>query len=315
MSLQAYPEKVALAHLPTEVHPLPRLSQHLGVEVWIKRDDTTGLALGGNKARKLEYLVQDALLCGADTLITAGGPQSNHARMTAAAAAAKGLSCHLVLAGKEFPLQGNLLLDKMFGATLHCLEKGADREAYMEELASTLRRSGKSPYSIGIGGSNALGSLGYVDAMGELCGQVGKDFFSHIYVPVGSGGTLAGLLLGKKRESMTATLKGIAVAKEDYRAAILRIAKEALREYQLTLKEEDIHLDMSWIGEGYGIPSAKGLEAISLLAHLEGILLDPVYTGKAMAALLADSHLKHHRILFWHTGGAMALFAYAQHFV
>lgn len=309
--------KIELAQLPTALHPLENLSKLLGgPRIWIKRDDNTGLALGGNKARKLEYLLADALHQQADTLITAGAFQSNHARMTAAAASKAGLKCHLVLRGKCYQRQGNLLLDELFGATIHRLEPTTDREKYMVELASQLSKEGSHPYIIDVGGSNHVGSLGYVAAVREIRDQLPTaDYFDETVVAVGSGGTYAGLAIGLKQYGVTTNLRGIAVDKENFTDKVLAISNQATKAYGLPLlDEEDVTLNYQYIGEGYGIPTAGSFEAIKLLATQEGILLDPVYSGKAMAGLIDQirSGVCHpsQNILFWHTGGAPSLFAW-----
>lgn len=309
------PKRLSLAALPTRLHALPRLSQHVGREIWIKRDDETGLGLGGNKARKLEYLMADAVEQEADTIITVGGIQSNHARMTAAAAASLGLDCHLVLRGLVDEPQGNLLLDALFGAVIHCIPPERDREAKMEQLAGELRRDGRKPYCIGVGGSSGLGSLGYFDAVCELKTQLPDTMvFEEIVTAVGSGGTYAGLAMGLKAHGIPGRLQGIAVDDMDFLPIILDIAADASVFGLPSLEASDVFLDSGSLGPGYGRPSDEGCEAIDLLATLEGILLDPVYTGKAMAALLrrfsTDENRSGGPVLFWHTGGAPSLFAF-----
>ncbi len=309
-------KKLSLAHLPTKLHALPRLSQCLGgPDIWIKRDDNTGLGLGGNKARKLEYLLADAVSQDCNVVITAGGVQSNHARMTAAATASLGLECHLVLRGEQRAQQGNLLLDSMFGAHVHLLNPDEDREEKMEAIANRNRQDGKKPYVICIGGSNSLGSLGYVDAAEELLTQVpNPDYFHEILLAVGSGGTYAGLLSGIMKHGLQTTLRGISVDDQDFTPIIFDICNASHHNYNFpAVKRTDITLETGYLGAGYAKPSSAGDEAIKLLAQLEGILLDPVYTGKAMAGLIDGIRSKKYDqtkpILFWHTGGAPALFA------
>lgn len=310
------PKTVPLVQKPTTLHPLPRLSRALGgPELWIKRDDNTGLALGGNKARKLEYLLYDAVHGGYTDVITVGGIQSNHARMTAAAAASLGLRCHLVLRGSQRERQGNLFLDHLFGARVHLLHPGEDREACMESLAAQLRQQGRRPYCIGVGGSNSLGSLGYVAAVQELHGQMeAPDMFSHTVVAVGSGGTYAGLWVGQTALHWSTHLQGIAVDQEEFEPIIREIAEDSAERFGTPLpNDETLHVDYGHIGEGYAKPSQAGMEAIHLFAQHEGILLDPVYTGKAAAGLIfmirSGLLQQGQRVLFWHTGGAPALFA------
>ncbi len=315
------PKTVPLVQKPTTLHPLPRLSHALGgPELWIKRDDNTGLALGGNKARKLEFLLYEAVHAGYTDVITVGGIQSNHARMTAAAAASLGLKCHLVLRGKGRQIQGNLFLDHMFGAEILLLEPSEDREQAMEALAAELHRQGRKPYCIGVGGSNALGSLGYVTAVAEVLDQMDHpDMFSHTVVAVGSGGTYAGLWIGRTEFQWQTQLQGIAVDQEDFEPIIQEIAEDSSERFGTPLPERStMHVDYTHIGQGYAIPSEAGMEAIQLFAEHEGILLDPVYTGKAAAGLvfmIRSGLLKQgQNVLFWHTGGAPALFAATEAF-
>lgn len=312
-----FPKRLSLVQRPTALHPLARLSKILGgPELWIKRDDNTGLALGGNKARKLEFLLADALRQGASDILTVGGIQSNHARMTAAAAASLGLNCHLFLRGdKSVPLQGNTLLDALFGAEIHYLSQASDRDAAMKEAAAALCRRGRRPYCIRVGGSNALGSLGYAAAVGELMEQIPMaEFFHRCFVAVGSGGTYAGLCQGAAEFHWPARIEGICVDDERFAEIIWDIMSQANSAYGLTLpKAETIHLNYGFLGSGYGRPTDEALEAISLFARHEGILLDPVYTGKAAAGLIQKIRSgeieRGERVLFWHTGGAPALFA------
>ncbi|MDF2178178.1 D-cysteine desulfhydrase family protein [Aliiglaciecola sp. CAU 1673] len=315
-------ERIALGVFPTPLSPLRRLSEHLGgPSIWIKRDDLSGLALGGNKVRKLEYLLQNALTEGADTLITAGAIQSNHCRQTAAAAASLGLECHLVLGGYAPPLlQGNLLLDSLFGAHLHFAgskRKGEDIPA----LAESLIAAGKRPYVVPYGGSNKLGALGFANALVELCRQT-QEPFSHIVFASSSGGTHAGLLAAAKWMALPTQILGIRIDKEEnngspFQQQLLSLSQDVLTDLEplANLSAEDIVLNEDYLGQGYGVMGEPEQEAISLMASLEGILLDPVYTGRAMAGLL-DLVQKGHfsaedKILFWHTGGAPAIFAYA----
>ncbi len=317
--MEALPQRLPLVQGPTALHRLPRLTEYFGgPEIWVKRDDNTGLALGGNKARKLEFLLHDAQEKDCTDVITVGGIQSNHARMTAAAAASLGLACHLVLRGKDRSLQGNLLLDRQFGAELYFLDPGQDREAHMAALAQELKNQGRRPYTIGVGGSNALGSLGYVKAAEELMGQLNRpDFFDETVAAVGSGGTYAGLWIGAAAYCWRTRLQGIAVDGEPFAEIIQAIAQDAAASYGTPLPRRDsLLIDDSYIGGGYSIPTDEGVEAIQLFSRLEGILLDPTYTGKAAAGLIdrvrSGVYRECKRILFWHTGGAPALFASAE---
>lgn len=318
------PARVRLAQLPTPLETLTRLSAFLGgPEIWIKRDDQTGLGLGGNKTRKLEFLVADALAQECDVLLTAGAAQSNHCRQTAAAAARVGLGCELVLGGAHGELpEGNLLLDTLFGAVVHWT--GMDRRGErMEERAGELRREGHKPYLIPYGGSNGVGAAGYVVAMAELVGQLKRSGtrVDRIIVASSSGGTQAGLVLGKKISRFEGEILGISIDKgerapEPFEDEMCGIANAtALR---LGLDERcapgDFRVRYDFLGGGYGVVGPLEREAISVTAAREGILLDPVYTGRAMGALLAmirggEIRSAEH-ILFWHTGGAPALFAY-----
>ncbi len=324
-----YGNRTRLANLPTPIQPLPRLSAQLGgPDIWIKRDDATGLALGGNKTRKLEFLVGEALAAGADTLITAGAAQSNHCRQTAAAAAACGLRCHLLLGG-EAPsqsgqaAQGNLMLDQLLGASIQYCGNRRKGEA-LDEAQRTLEQAGRRPWIIPYGGSSPVGALGYVKAMRELSDQVaeyGIGFDRQLFA-TSSGGTQAGLLAGLRLCGMTGSIEGIQIDKDEDGSQSFREQVHSLTDEALLLSGSDampdasgviIHRDM--LAAGYGVVTDAEREAISLLAQLEGILLDPVYTGRAMAGLI---HLirngtigSDETVLFWHTGGAPALFSHA----
>jgi D-cysteine desulfhydrase family pyridoxal phosphate-dependent enzyme len=318
------PKRVHLAQLPTPVEKLNRLTTLLGgPKLWIKRDDQTGLGLGGNKTRKLEFLVAEALQQGCDVLLTAGAAQSNHCRQTAAAAAKVGLRCELVLGGKHGDVpEGNLLLDALFGATVHWtgMERRGER---MEERAAELRREGRRPYVIPYGGSNGVGATGYVVAMAELVGQLNASQTSvdRIIVASSSGGTQAGLVLGKKIARFPGEIIGISIDKGErgtspYEKEMSDIANATADWLGLDTRctPEDFCVRYEFLGGGYGVVGALEREAVALTAAHEGILLDPVYTGRAMGGLLAMVRAGEFRpdeqILFWHTGGAPALFAY-----
>ena len=313
--------RVSIAHLPTPLEPLPRLTAQLGgPELWIKRDDQTGLATGGNKARKLEYLVADALAQGADTLITAGAAQSNHARQTAAAAAKFGLARVLVLRGEEPPqVLGNLLLDRLLGAEVRWAGDLPLPEA-MAQVAEELRAAGRCPYVVPYGGSNAVGASGYVAAMEELLAQCAeRDIrFDHVVLASSSGGTQAGMMVGARAlgyegrilgisvepraESLTHTLAGLATATADRMGL------------GLTYVPEDFAVNDDYLGGGYGVVGELEREAIRTMACAEGVLLDPVYTGRAFGGLLylirRGVFAPGERVLFWHTGGTAGLFGY-----
>ncbi|MCA1845802.1 MAG: D-cysteine desulfhydrase family protein [Actinobacteria bacterium] len=323
------PAPLPLAHAPTPVEPLGRLSEWLGgPRILVKRDDQTGLALGGNKARKLEHLCAEALAQGCDTLVTGGGPQSNHCRMTAAAANRLGLVCHLALAGPGgwgvSPRQGrpppaapdeptgNLLLDHLLGAELHAT--GArdyyEIEASIEAVAGEVRAAGGRPYTVPVGSASVTGALGYVDAARELAGQLAEPV-DWIVVADGSGGTHAGLLAGL--DGPTRVL-GIDVGtRPDLDERVPELAEATAKAIGLPSPDRGIHVDHTRFGAGYGKPTPECLEAIRATARLEGLILDPVYTGKAMAGLIGwvreGRFTDQQSVLFWHTGGAPALFA------
>jgi D-cysteine desulfhydrase family pyridoxal phosphate-dependent enzyme len=328
-----------LATLPTPLTDARGLRDALGgparcPRILLKRDDLTGLALGGNKARKLEFLVGDALRKGATTIVTSGAVQSNHARMTAAAARAAGLGITLVLTTREPapPLQGNYLLDHLFGADIHLIAAGPDprlavapdEEARISEVVDDLRRRGERPYLIPVGGSSAVGALGYAAATLELVGQLAGDRIeaARLYYASGSRGTQAGLELGWRLFSPSFRLFGIAVSggESEKRVRAARVASEAARLIgcDVAFDPQQLITDQDHIGEGYGIPTAGGMSAIRLLAASDGVLLDPVYTSKAMAALIAHVRSGAVRpdesIIFLHTGGVPALFAHAEAF-
>ena len=316
-----YPSRVTFAHLPTPVEKLERLSKHLGgPELLIKRDDQTGLALGGNKARKLEFLVADALAQGCDHLITTGGPQSNHCRQTAAAAARLGLGCSLVLRGNAPPrFTGNLLLDQLVGAHLYWTGERPTNEV-MGEVADEVRAMGRKPYVIPLGGSNVMGATGYVLAMEELTTQLADAHLNVDFVVVASssGGTQAGMVLGAEAYSFRGRVLGISIDRQadDLKMQVAALATATAT--HLDLKTTSIHdaveVNDDYIGEGYGILNDGDREAIRLTAQMEGILLDPVYTGRAMGGLIDlirwGAFTRRQTVLFWHTGGTPALFAY-----
>jgi D-cysteine desulfhydrase family pyridoxal phosphate-dependent enzyme len=322
-------DKTRLAHLPTPLEPLPALTRSLGGPgIWIKRDDCTGLASGGNKARKLEYLVHDALLKGADTLVTAGGIQSNHARQTAAAAARLGLKCILVLTdsvpgqSRAYHQGGNVLLDRLFGASIRLVDGDVDPLAAMADVAAACERAGGHPYVIPVGGSNAIGARAYVEAAGEMLDQAKMQglHFSHVVLPTGSGGTHAGLAAGFTIRDADTKVIGISVsrAREDASTRVADLTRETFALLGIDRQAPEIWIDDRFIGAGYGLPTIGMVDAVRQVAQTEGLLLDPVYTGKAMAglvALVAEKRLTdEHKVLFWHTGGSVALFAYEDAF-
>jgi D-cysteine desulfhydrase len=315
-----------LAHLPTPIEELKTLTRKLGgPELLIKRDDQTGLALGGNKTRKLEFLVGEALAQGADTLVTAGAAQSNHCRLTAAAAAKAGLKCELILNGRkpEVP-NGNLLLDQLLGATEHWIER-SQRPAKLRDLPEQLRAQGRKPYVIGVGGSNGVGATGYVVAMIELAEQLGQrqQRVDHIVFGTSSGGTQAGVVLGARVAGFSGQLLGLSIDKgepelEAYEQEVAQIANECA-EYigsAERFSQKDVKVAYGYLGEGYGVVGDLERDAIRMMARCEGIILDPVYAGRAFGALIdlvrKAVFKRGETVLFWHTGGAPALFAYAK---
>jgi D-cysteine desulfhydrase family pyridoxal phosphate-dependent enzyme len=316
--------RLRLAQVPTPLQPARRLAAALGcAALYVKRDDLTGLGLGGNKARKLELLLADALHQQADVIITTGGPQSNHARITAAAARALGLECVLVLSGvSDEPVQGNLLLDHLFGATVHLAgtAPGAVERA-IEETAQELRRAGRRPYVIPVGGSTPLGAAAYALAMLELLYQMAEQGISaaRLYCALGSGGTMAGLVAGAALFGGAVEVVGISVSRlrEHIAATVAQLATEttALLGRPHTFAPAELAIDDGYIGPGYGALTAEAREAIWLVAREEGLVLDPVYTAKAMAGLIG--HLRTGRlrrdesVIFLHSGGIPALFSYA----
>ena len=315
-----------LAQLPTPIAQLERLTRALGgPELLIKRDDQTGLALGGNKTRKLEFLVGQALAQGADTLVTLGAAQSNHCRQTAAAAAQAGLQCELILNGnKPEVANGNLLLNELLGARLHWIER-SQRAAKTETLEAELRAAGRKPYLIPVGGSNGVGATGYVVALQELMEQLRavNQRVDHIVFGSSSGGTQAGLMLGARLAGFTGRVTGLSIDKNDpehgeYEIEVAQIANECARYIgaEVQLSAGDIEVVYGYKGEGYGIVGDLEREAIWLLARTEGIVLDPVYAGRAFGALVdmirKGRFQPGEKVLFWHTGGAPALFAYAR---
>lgn len=326
MLLSRYP-RVALAHLPTPLEFLPRLTEHLGgPKVWVKRDDCTGLATGGNKTRKLEFLMADACGQGADTVITQGAVQSNHARQTAAAACKLGLHCELVFekriggASDAYLHSGNVLLDRLYGANIREVAKGSDMDVELENIAAELRKKGRKPYVIPGGGSNPVGALGYVDCAQELVGQANRQglVIDHIVHASGSAGTQAGLLVGLKANNCRIPLLGIGVsagrdAQED---KVFRLAGQTAEYTGVPgiVERSDVVCNSDYVGEGYGIPTEAMNAAVLLLARLEGLLFDPVYSGKALAGMIdliaKGRFVDSENIVFIHTGGAAGLFAY-----
>jgi D-cysteine desulfhydrase len=315
--------RVTIAHLPTPLEPLPRLtSQVSGPELWVKRDDQTGLATGGNKTRKLEFLVADALRNEADTLITCGAEQSNHARQTAAAAAKFGLDRVLVLRGERpAEVTGNLLLDHLLAAEV-VWAGAAPLHKRMGEVAERVREEGRRPYVVPYGGSNAVGASGYAAAMEELLDQ-GEDHdlaFDHIVVASSSGGTQAGLAVGARALGYEGRILGISIEPEEgmlcETLAELATATADHLGLELAFEPADFAVSDDYLGGGYGVIGDLERDAIQTLARMEGLLIDPVYTGRAFGGLLdmirGGEFRSDKRVLFWHSGGTAGLFGTRQ---
>ncbi len=319
------PKHMHLARLPTPLHYLRGLSEQSGVHLYIKRDDLTGLLTSGNKVRKLEFLVYDAASRGCRTLVTCGGAQSNHARATAAIAAQLRMGCVLLLRGSPGEAwQGNSLLDRLLGAEVRYVsdEEYRQIEKVFEEVRIELERAGRQPYIIPEGGSNALGAFGYVAMVEELKAQLESATlrFDSIVCAVGSGGTHAGLLLGTKLVGLETRVWGVPVSDtaETFRAKIMAIIAEAVATYGLdvTIAPSEVLLLDGYAGLGYGLSRPEELAVIASLAREEGIILDPVYTAKAMLGLLDQVKRDRTRfgehVLFIHTGGLFGLFPKAR---
>ncbi len=318
--------RVRITCLPTPVVELRRLSDHLGgPRLWMKRDDLTGLGMGGNKTRKLEFLLGEALAQGCDTVLTGGAAQSNHCRQTAAAAAACGLKCHLALGGEapEVPA-GNLLLDLLFGATIHWCGEQRKGER-LPELTEALRAAGRRPYLIPYGGSNAVGALGFVAAVEELREQLPAlgGRVDAIVFPSSSGGTHAGVCVGVEAVGLGARVVGIGIDRREpheppYEEELAGLASEVAARLGLGVRWEasGFEVRQEFLGAGYGVLGDREREAIRLAARLEGILVDPVYTGRALGGLVemirGGAFRTGETVLFWHTGGAPAVFAYGR---
>ena len=309
--------RLRFAHLPTPIEELPRLTEYLsGPRILVKRDDQTGLAFGGNKTRKLEFLVAEALEQGARMLITGGALQSNHCRQTAAAAARFGLDCTLVLNG-EMPEQpsANLLLDQLFGAELVPIADRALRDRTLQETFDQAVAAGKKPYLVTYGGSSPTGALGYAFAMQEFLMQNRK--VDWIVFGTSSGGTHAGLVLGQRVFGFRGKVLGISIdePEEWLKTRVSSLAAEASERIgkRIDFTPEDVLANEAYCRAGYGVLTAAEREAVRLFAKLEGLLLDPVYTGRAAAGMIdlirKGFFKKEETVLFWHTGGQPALFA------
>lgn len=324
-------KRVTLCHRPTPIEPMNRLSEHLGgPNLFIKRDDCTGLAFGGNKTRKLEFLLGEALAGNANMLVTHGAVQSNHVRQTAAAACHFGMKCHAVLERRvpkhdeAYEESGNVFLDRLFGATFEYRPDGLDMNAEAEAVANRLRSEGYRPYFIPGGGSNTTGALGYALCAQEFVEQSnGTDLtFQWLVTGTGSAGTQAGLVAGLVTLGSDVRVMGISVRQpRDLQVATVRgLTSETLKRLGgPAIPAGRILVDDGYVGEGYGIPAESTLEAIRLTARMEGILLDPVYSGKGMAGLIGlvrqNFFKSSDNVLFLHTGGSSALFAYVRQIV
>lgn len=327
MLLSRFP-RISLAHLPTALEHMPRLSKHLGgPEIYVKRDDCTGLATGGNKTRKLEFVMAEALEHKSDTIVTVGAVQSNHVRQTAAAACKLGLRCEVLLEHRvENPTQtysesGNVFLDKLFGANIREYPAGADFDKAMLEVADEVKAGGGSPYIVPGGASDRVGALGYVNCAMELLGQCNEQglVIDHLVTATGSAGTQAGLIVGLKAMRSNMPLLGIGVNapkdKQERRVYDLACETADYIGQKGVVSRDDIVANCDYIGDGYGIPTKSMNDAVLLLARLEGLLFDPVYSGKALAGmidLVTSGYFEGAKnIAFLHTGGSAALFAYA----
>ncbi|MGP1395019.1 MAG: D-cysteine desulfhydrase [Inquilinaceae bacterium] len=330
MHLAKFP-RLHLAHLPTPLEPLENLSRELGgPEIWIKRDDCTGMSTGGNKTRKLEFLMAEAKAQGADTVLTQGATQSNHARQTAAFAAKLGMQCHILLEDRtgsketDYNANGNVLLDHLHGATTEKRPGGADMNAEMETVADRMRADGHNAYTIPGGGSNPTGALGYANCALELVNQANERGLriDHLVHATGSSGTQAGLVTGLKAMNAGIPLLGIGVrapkAKQEQMVYDLAVKTADKLGCPGVVQPEDVVANCDYVGQGYGIPAPGTIAAIEMFARLEGILLDPVYSGKGAAGLIdligKGFFKKGQNVVFLHTGGSAALFGYLSSF-
>ncbi|MFX0211339.1 MAG: D-cysteine desulfhydrase family protein [Candidatus Hodarchaeota archaeon] len=320
-NLESIP-RIPLCLLPTPIVPLKRLTQHLGgAEIFMKRDDLTGVAFGGNKNRKLEFLLADAKQKGADVIVTEGSLQSNHCLQTAACSAKLGLECELVLSGEDPDfITGNLLLDQILDVKIHRAKDSVERNELMIRVEEELKAEGKKPYMIPTGGSTSIGALGYLNCIVEIV-QQSKELgvsFSHLIHSTGSGGTQSGLLIGRELYSPNLEILGINVGDptERLQKEIKRIIKEFNQDWglELMIGDESIKILEGYFGEGYGIPTQEMIDTVKLMAKLEGVFLDPIYTGKAIVGLVdlikSDVIPKDDNVLFLHSGGGPSIFNY-----
>jgi L-cysteate sulfo-lyase len=331
MKLAKFP-RIRLGHMPTPLEPMKRLSDALGgPNLWIKRDDCTGLATGGNKTRKLEFLMADAIAQGADTVITQGATQSNHARQTVAAAAKLGMQCHVILEDRtgyamdEYQRSGNVFLDHLMGAPMRTVPSGSDMDAEMRKTADTLRANGRKPYIIPGGGSNPIGALGYVACALELAEQayqMGLNIHTLVHA-TGSAGTQSGLVVGMQGARTQIPVLGIGVrapkaAQEDKVFNLAQQTAELVGVGSAAIARETVVANCDYVGPGYGLPTDGMVDAVALMARTEGILLDPVYSGKGLAGLIdvirKGQFSKGQDVVFLHTGGSVGLYGYRHAF-
>ncbi|HNP36273.1 MAG TPA: D-cysteine desulfhydrase [Woeseiaceae bacterium] len=327
MLLTKFP-RISLAHLPTPLEHLPRLSAQLGgPQIFVKRDDCTGLATGGNKTRKLEYVMAAALQQGADTIVTVGALQSNHVRQTAAAACKLGLGCEVLLEHRvakptdNYLNSGNILLDHLFGANIHEYPAGTDFNAAMDDHAARLAADGHKPYIVAGGASDKVGALGYVNCALELLGQANERglIIDELVCATGSAGTHAGLIVGLRAMQSAIPLLGIGVSApqgvQEKKVFDLAVATAEYVGAPGCVQRTDVAANCDYIGAGYGVPTDGMNEAVVMLARLEGLLFDPVYSGKALAGMIDLVRRGHYNaaqnLVFLHTGGSVGLFAYA----
>jgi len=331
MHISRFP-RLHFAHLPTPLEPLKNLSKLLnGPNIFIKRDDCTGLATGGNKTRKLEFLMGDALQKKADTIITQGATQSNHTRQTVAISSKLGMRCEIVLEDRtqskdqDYLENGNVLLDKLFGANIRSVPSGTDINSEMLKIADDIYKKGGKPYIIPGGGSNPIGALGYINCAMELVGQLNDRSLriDHLVLATGSAGTQAGLVVGMEGTRSGIPVLGISVNtnKETQEKKVFELSEKTCEFIGITdsVKREKVVANGDYVGLGYGQPTEGMIEAVELLAREEGILLDPVYSGKGMAGLIdlirKGKFQKTQNVVFLHTGGSVGLFAYRKTFI
>ncbi len=317
-------ERIKLGHFPTPIEHLKNVSEHLdGPNIFIKRDDCTGLATGGNKTRKLEFLIPDAIKNKAELIVTVGAIQSNHARQTAAACSLKGLKCLIILEQRlkdppdSYMNSGNFFLNKLLGAEVMLCPKNQDILEYSEKVVEDIKSKGTNVYFIPGGGSNSIGALGYVECFNEILKENNKYNFTHIVHATGSSGTQAGLLAGKKYFQSQLQIIGISVrhGKKIQEEKVYNEAKKTCEKLKCdVLDRSEVVAYDDYVGSGYGEPTDGMIEATNLLAKKEAILLDPVYSGKGFAGLIGlirqKKFTKEDNILFIHTGGAVSLSAY-----